>query len=73
MIPIGVAYPWTERDRAELLEACPRLQIPLVRAGSRLQNCVRCDIPITVGPRLQESGLRVVCALCAHKMGMGGW
>jgi len=72
-VVIGVAYPWTERDRAALREACPNLRIPLVPDGSRLERCHRCDVQVTVGPRLQATDLRVVCALCAHVLGMEGF
>lgn len=72
-IPVGVAYPWREQDRQALREALPLRRIPLSRSGSILQPCARCKIPVSVGPRLQLSNLTVICAMCAHTIGLEGF
>jgi hypothetical protein len=72
-MPIGVAWPWREKDRQALREAFPTRHQPRVRAGSVLGKCVRCDIPVAIGPRLKETRLKVVCPLCAHALGMTGF
>ena len=72
--PIGVAFPWSELDRAAFREATGgRVRIPRVKDGSTLEPCKRCRVPVTVGPRLQASGLQVICALCAHHLGLDGF
>lgn len=70
---IGVAYPMRLTDLAALREALPRHQIPLVRPGSMRRRCANCNIPILVGPRLDASGMTVICALCAHLLGVEGF
>jgi hypothetical protein len=71
--PIGVAYPWKKTDREHLRQALGGKAIPRVKPGSVLRRCYRCHIPIAVGPRLEASGLKVVCAMCAHVLGMEGF
>lgn len=72
--PIGVAFPWTDRDRAALREVTGgRLKIPKVKRGSTLERCRRCQVQVTVGPLLQASGLLVICARCAHELGLPGY
>jgi hypothetical protein len=70
---VGVAYPWFLKDVAALREAMPQHRIPLVRPGSVKRRCAHCNIVIIVGPRLDSSGLTVICALCAHKNGVEGF
>jgi hypothetical protein len=67
---IGVAFPLDIRDRRKLLEAFPTKTIPPVKPGSSMRRCARCNIPVHVGPRLTATRLKVVCALCAHHLGM---
>jgi len=74
MEPIGVAYPSKERDRRKLHEATGgRFVIPPRHRGSVQRYCQRCHIPISVGPRLDASGLQIICVLCAHQLGIVGY
>lgn len=70
---VGVAYPWQEKDRRELLEAMPRHRIPPTKPGSTLRRCAHCWTVMVVGPRLDASGITIICALCAHKIGVEGF
>lgn len=70
---VGVAYPLRNRDVAALREAMPLHRIPITRLGSKRRRCKRCDIEVVVGPRLDASGLTVICALCAHLIGVEGF
>lgn len=72
-VPIGVAYPWRSRDREKLREAHPKHAIPAIPPGSHEGKCVRCQLPIVIGPRLAVSGLILVCAGCAYEAGMTGF
>ena len=72
-VPIGVAWPWRNEDRQALREAFPTRHLARVRPGSVLGKCARCNIAVAIGPRLKESGLKVVCPMCAHGLGMTGF
>jgi len=69
--PIGIAYPWKESDREDLRQALGgQCEIPRLKPDRSLQECPRCGVSIAVGPRLRAGGWVVICALCAHTLGM---
>jgi hypothetical protein len=70
---VGVAFPFRETDREECRQALGRGVLPPIKAGSELQRCASCYMEVVVGPLLAATGLRVICAVCAHKVGMEGF
>lgn len=69
---IGVAYPFREIDRQDCCLTLGRA-LPPMKPGSVLARCASCYREVVVGPLLDATGLRVICAMCAHHVGMEGF
>lgn len=69
---VGVAYPFEETDREECRQVLGRT-LPPMKMGSILGRCASCNRRVIIGPLLQRTGLRVICPVCAHNVGMEGF
>jgi hypothetical protein len=67
LIPIAVAFPVRESDRAALRRLADA-PLPAIYADGVTRPCVACAMPLNVGPRIARSGAAVYCPLCAARL-----